>query len=246
MLPLWSTLRLPVGAKLVGAGRHNAALVMRPGSAFEAMPLLRIGGSGAPKNASTDETPAVISDLVLVVAQRATALQVEAGALVRDLRTVPCGPKYSTNQPHCITTAEVAPTAEPSSEVAGVVLTGAASGRFFGFSLDHFATFLVPGDSLLTANGTASAEGIHIYQLSAEHLPTDYQVGALSLLQLSLYCLSQKHHSQCRCRSGGLRGYTCMLSSLSQRASERTRPGGQTGVACLRAIPLPLCPLSLI
>jgi hypothetical protein len=66
--------------------------------------------------------------------------------------------------------------------VAGVLFTGAASGRFFGLSLDHFDTFLVDGDSLLTVNGTAGTGGVHLYQLSAEHLATNYQVGLFNPL----------------------------------------------------------------
>ena len=59
---------------------------------------------------------------------------------------------------------------------AGVRFTGAASGRFYGLSLDHFATYLVAGDALLSVSGAKTGSGVHLYQLSAEHLPTDYQI----------------------------------------------------------------------
>jgi hypothetical protein len=190
---LWNTLKVPKGVKLVGAGRHNAALFMRPGSAFEAKALLLlVEESEVHGHTASTETATVVTDLVLVVAQRATALQVSAaGTLVRDLRTVPCKSNRSTTTPHCTTPKThnlISPTPiaagsseEPSSEVAGVSFTGAASGHFFGLTLDHFSAFLVDGDSLLTVNGTGGSGGIHLYQLSAEHLPTDYQVGLLYL-----------------------------------------------------------------
>lgn len=93
-----------------------------------------------------------------------------------------------------------------SPMVAGVRFAGAASGRFYGLSLDHFSAYLEDGDALLSAEGVRAgpSSGLHLYplrrtglsraplilqsfhteahscwcryQLSAEHLPTDFQV----------------------------------------------------------------------
>jgi hypothetical protein len=137
-----------------------------------------------------------VSDLQIIVTQRASALHVTGmRVLVRDFRTTTCSAKPNVNHPTCAKndtststdtfTTGTATGGEPSSEVSAVLFTGSASGRFFGLSLDHFgALFFGPGDSLVTVNATYAAKaagagvggGIHLYQLSAEHLPTDYQV----------------------------------------------------------------------
>ena len=184
---LWSPLVLKPGQKLTGAGKHCATLTMRPGAAaFETAPLVRVqaeeGGSSGSARVSVS-----ISDLVLATAQRGTILEVSApNTLIRDLRTTPCllhcrGGHCSN--PLCVQSvpdgAEIvaAPTAVGPS-AAGVRFTGQASGRFYGLCLDHFAEYLVAGDALLSVNGATAVDsgGLHLYQLSAEHLPTDYQI----------------------------------------------------------------------
>jgi len=180
---LWETLVIPrQGLKLVGAGKHNAVLTMRAGVAFDAAPLLRVDGAMEHNKGGNNSTAAsVVSDLVLVQSQRAPVLEVRTATLLRDVRTVPCNPfKWRLpNQPRCAHPASQPSSASPSSTVAAVAFTGTASGRFYGLSLDHFTTFLEAGDALVTVNHTgysAATEGIHLYQLSAEHLATNYQL----------------------------------------------------------------------
>eukprot|EP01079_Euglenida_sp_SAG-EU17-18_P003209 gene3209-3731_t len=168
-------LALPPGARLVGAGKHSASLVMAPGPAFgSGKPLLSVSAADAGKQGVW------VSDLVLVQTQRAGLLGVSGPvAALRDVRTVPCSLRPSSNQPNCTSPPPDAPG--PAGEaVAAVRFEGSASGRFYGLSLDHFATFLTqPQDALVLANGTAGAGvGVHLYQLSAEHLPAAYQVQA--------------------------------------------------------------------
>eukprot|EP00756_Hemistasia_phaeocysticola_P049003 Hpha_TRINITY_DN23428_c0_g1::TRINITY_DN23428_c0_g1_i1::g.114018::m.114018 len=151
-----SPLMLRGNNKLVGAGKHCASLFMRGAS------LVVVGGASG-----------VLSDLTLVQSHRSVLLGVNGtGTLLRDVRTVPCSTKPNPNQPVCETAAAVG-SALP---VAGIQFTGPASGRFFGLSLDHFSTFLTQtGDALLAVNDSHGS-GLHLYQLSAEHLPSDYQV----------------------------------------------------------------------
>ena len=66
-----------------------------------------------------------------------------------------CGQvRKSAGSPLC---AQAPPDSADSSAMppsaAGVRFTGAASGRFYGLSLDHFATYLVAGDALLSVSG---------------------------------------------------------------------------------------------
>ena len=195
---LWSPLVLKPGQQLTGAGKHCATLTMRHGAAFETAPLVRVeGGSSSGRSGSGDSSAQIsvsISDLVLSIAQRGTILEANApNTLIRDLRTTPCVPHCRgghCSNPLCAQPAPggaetaTAPTAVGPS-AAGVRFTGQASGRFYGLSLDHFDQYLVAGDALLSVNGakaaaaadsTDSGGGVHLYQLSAEHLPTDYQV----------------------------------------------------------------------
>jgi hypothetical protein len=189
---------LKPGQQLTGAGKHCATLTMRHGAAFETAPLVRVeGGSSSGRSGSGDSSAQIsvsISDLVLSIAQRGTILEANApNTLIRDLRTTPCVPHCRgghCSNPLCAQPAPggaetaTAPTAVGPS-AAGVRFTGQASGRFYGLSLDHFDQYLVAGDALLSVNGakaaaaadsTDSGGGVHLYQLSAEHLPTDYQV----------------------------------------------------------------------
>ena len=184
---LWETLVIPKqGLKLVGAGKHNAVLTMRAGGAFDAAPLLRVeDGAMEHNNEGNNITAAtVISDLVLVQAQRASVIEVRTVTFLRDVRTVPCNPfKWRLpNQPRCAHPVSKPSLGPLSSPVAAVSFTGKASGRFYGLSLDHFTTFLDAGDALVTVNRTefsAVTGGIHLYQLSAEHLATNYQIQVL-------------------------------------------------------------------
>ena len=82
---LWSPLVLRAGQTLIGAGKHCATLMMRPGAVFDAAPLVRI------EQADGSSARASVSDLVLATAQRGTILEVTApNTLIRDLRTTPC------------------------------------------------------------------------------------------------------------------------------------------------------------
>ena len=183
---LWETLVLRAGQRLFGAGKHCAALVMRQPWPATEQPLLLVEGSD-----TTLDAVAVVSDLVLVVVQRAPVLAVRGAALVRDLRTTPCAHNYETmSRVPCPAHTPPLPPPFTAPAVAAVIFeSGNASGHFFGLSLDHFSSFLVPGDALINVSssggggrgriaGTGGPGGsdIHLYQLSAEHLPTDYQV----------------------------------------------------------------------
>merc|ERR1712228_110563 len=73
---------------------------------------------------------------------------------------------------------------------AGVQFSGRASGHLYGLSLDHFSQYLEVGDALLSVSGNPGVgEGLHLYQLSAEHLPTDYQVQILESASVQLHAL---------------------------------------------------------
>ena len=177
---------LPAGTNLIGAGKHSTSLLMHAGEAFAmkkglANVLLLDGNESS---ASSVGRTTVVSDLVLIQAQRSTLLEVRsAKTWLRDVRTVPCTYGKTPNQPACVGGDPATLPPGPSGRVGGVLMTGAASGKFYGFSLDHFDAFLVPGDALMVvANSSSIRHGsrgkgeIHIYQLSAEHLSTDYQV----------------------------------------------------------------------
>ena len=179
---LWAPLVLRPGQKLVGAGKHCATLMMRPGPSFDAAPLVQVEGASAGWEGAANTS--VLSDLVLATAQRGTILAVDAAdALVRDVRTTPCTTHASAGSPTCAQPPPPAGGAGASGRArgvpaaaAGVRFTGGASGRFYGLCLDHFAAYLVAGDALLAASGAMAGGGVHLYQLSAEHLATDYQV----------------------------------------------------------------------
>eukprot|EP00927_Polykrikos_kofoidii_P012540 TRINITY_DN15405_c0_g1_i1.p1 TRINITY_DN15405_c0_g1~~TRINITY_DN15405_c0_g1_i1.p1 ORF type:complete len:810 (+),score=88.38 TRINITY_DN15405_c0_g1_i1:73-2430(+) len=163
---LWAPLVLRSGQKLIGAGKHCATLMMRPGFVFDTAPLVELAGVGS-----------ALSDLVLITAQRGTILTVNAAnSFVRDLRTSPCTKHKKSDKPLCAVAPPPRdpPTARPVA--AGVRFTGGVSGRFFGLCLDHFREYLVPGDALLSVNDVIVGSGVHLYQLSVEHLATDYQV----------------------------------------------------------------------
>ena len=175
---LWSPLTLRSGQNLIGAGKHCSALMMRPGAIFATDPLVQIVPADGAVTAR-----AALSDLVLVTAQRGTILSTSTNTLIRDLRTTPCPPHYSAGVLLCARSpADAAGSASVGGgqgagpRVAGVRFIGGAYGRLFGLSLDHFSKYLVAGDALLSASGAMAASGIHLYQLSAEHLPTDYQI----------------------------------------------------------------------
>ena len=173
-------LALPAGTKLIGAGKHCASLLMHVSEAFamkEGLPnVLLLDGNES--SASSVGRTTVVSDLVLIQAQRSTLLEVRsAKTWLRDVRTAACTYSKTPNQPACVGGDPATLPPGPSGRVGGVLMTGAASGRFYGFSLDHFDTFLVPGDALVVVANSSRGKGeIHIYQLSAEHLSTDYQV----------------------------------------------------------------------
>ena len=187
---LFHPLVLRPGQRLVGAGKHCASLEQRPSSEFDLSPFVVIDNSTT--SLVRDEEalePAVLSDLVLTASQRGTLLQVDAPSVVRDMRTTPCYDRYSSNTPKCtgsvspgdITTALPLPIGQGDAAITpgavGVRFGSGSSGRFYGLSLDHFADYLVPGDALLALNNTQPATpGVHLYQLSAEHLATNYQV----------------------------------------------------------------------
>ena len=190
---LWSPLVLQSGHRLIGAGKHCATLLMLPGSIFAAAPLLQIGGAGGGGGgAGGGGQAAVLSDLVLATAQRGTILSTKANTLVRDLRTTPCTTaRHATGAPACLKrptaaagaavvdtagAAVAGTTAAAAAAAAGVRFEAGASGKIFGLCLDHFAAYLLVGDALLSAAGAMADGGVHLYQLSAEHLPTDYQI----------------------------------------------------------------------
>ena len=188
---LFHPLVLRPGQRLVGAGKHCASLEQRPSSEFDSVPFVLIDNRTTTP-LREEEVPglAVLSDLVLTASQRGTLLEVDAPSIVRDMRTTPCSSsKHSTTQPRCTSGLPRGETATEFSlpirtghgaitpGVVGVRFGSSASGRFYGLSLDHFSDYLVPGDALLALNNTQPlTPGVHLYQLSAEHLPTNYQV----------------------------------------------------------------------
>ena len=91
---LWNTLVLRSGQSLVGAGKHSATLAMRSSPVFAAAPLMQVvdaeegAEEGAEVAAKGIAMGSVLTDLVLVAAQRGTLLSVSArGTLLRDVRT---------------------------------------------------------------------------------------------------------------------------------------------------------------
>lgn len=167
---------LAPGKKLVGAGKHCTQLFMdnRQDVSPEDGALLTIDGSS-----SAVSEAAMVTDVVLVQSRRSILLEVRGKALIRDVRTVPCTRMPNVNEPTCKVpfSLRAAAKAEPIRPLASVLFTGRAAGRFYGLSLDHSSFFLGEvGDALLAVNTSVDGDGIHIYQLSAEHLVTNYQV----------------------------------------------------------------------
>lgn len=98
-------LALPAGTKLIGAGKHCASLLMHVSEAFamkEGLPnVLLLDGNES--SASSVGRTTVVSDLVLIQAQRSTLLEVRsAKTWLRDVRTAACTYSKTPNQPACV------------------------------------------------------------------------------------------------------------------------------------------------
>ena len=171
-----STVFLPAGCALIGAGKHVATI-----SSFQARfpanpvtPVISVRGraSGSGSGSIGDDDSAFVSDIVVqeeivgvankidpATVPMRTLLEVCSGILLRDVRT---NREYVNDSRR-----EGASTAafEPASSVTVV---GAGAGKFYGLSLDHVAVPGAVGGALFTANGTDRP--VHVYQLSSEHL----------------------------------------------------------------------------
>jgi hypothetical protein len=177
-----STVWVPPGCSVLGAGKHVATISTLAGAfpSDPATPVISVeaGGIGA--------TPAFVSDLVIqeqivgdekkidpAAAPLRTLLEIKGQALVRDIRTCRDYVSAALSGPSS-TIRSVATTKvfEPASTVS--IVGAAAGGRLFGLSLDHVAVAGAVGGALVAINNTAMP--VHLYQCSAEHLVTQAMV----------------------------------------------------------------------
>ena len=181
---LYRPLQLRGCASVVGAGSHSSwlgtlpAAPAAPAACWDAAPAAPLaamvvstgaGAAGAP--------PPLLSDFGLVARPLCPFLDLRVGAnaLLRDVCVAATVPPPSSGVPP--STSPVPPT-EPL-----VALSGSASGRVFGLSLDlvfggNDGASPPPGPRhvLLLVNGTGGGGGggggpLHFYQLSTEHKP---------------------------------------------------------------------------
>jgi hypothetical protein len=174
-----STVWVPPGCSLFGAGKHVATISTLAGafSPDPAKPVISLQAGG------TGTTPTFVSDLVIeeqVVGNERkidpappplrTLLEVKGQAVVRDMRTSrdyvsPVRAGLSRNTRTIVY--------EPAPAV--LIVGPAAGGRLFGLSLDHIA---VPGATGGTLVAIVNSTGmpVHLHQCSAEHLATQAMV----------------------------------------------------------------------
>ena len=182
---LYAPLDLRGCARLVGAGSHSAWLGSLPVAPADSTscwdggssPLAAMLVSTSPPGAAVAESPAppLISDIGLVTRPLCPFLDLRAGVdtLLRDLCVAPSTPPLSahTRAP----APALAPASAPPPTAPFVALSGTATGRFYGLSLDiifggNNGTDPAPGPGhvLLLVNRTEGP--VHFYQLSTEHM----------------------------------------------------------------------------
>jgi hypothetical protein len=178
---LYRPLQLRGCASLIGAGSHSSWLATLPARPVDAAacwdgasaPLGAMLVSALPAAAAA-APPTTLSDFGLVARPLCPFLDLRAGAdtLLRDVCVAASVPPPSGVPP----SSGGPPPTEPF-----VALSGSASGRFFGLSLDlifggNDGASPPPGPRhvLLIVNGTGGGGGggdVHFYQLSTEHKP---------------------------------------------------------------------------
>lgn len=177
------------GARLVGAGSHSSWLISLPvGIPGEGGPLTDAAAcwdaGTSPLSAMlisssyTSYSPfPLLSDFGLITRPLCPFIDLRAGAniLWRDVCVASNVPPPTTGVPPSIVPG-------PPPMAPFISISGAASGRFFGLSLDlifagNNGSEPLPGPAhvLLLVNGTGGTGGsggaVHLYQLSTEHKP---------------------------------------------------------------------------